>query len=133
LDNLNRLDARTDDPLEEAIQTIVGVLRSIDGDARAFVLASVSARLAIAHDPLPSSAADTPFAALTPREREILKFLLDGHNNRVIGRALCISRKTVETHRTRILKKLGVHSIVELMRRAIDAGLLGAQRYERDA
>ena len=119
---------RMDDSLEEAIQAIVRVLRSIHHGAHTFVLASAAARMHVTAAPLPAAAAQTPFAALTKREREILTFLLHGHGNAAIGRALCISVKTVETHRTRILKKLGVHSMVELMRKAIAAGLLGAGR-----
>jgi DNA-binding NarL/FixJ family response regulator len=56
---------------------------------------------------------------LTPREREIIQLLADGYKSRVIAEKLCISPKTVETHRAHIMQKLGVSSIVELVRYAI--------------
>jgi DNA-binding NarL/FixJ family response regulator len=56
---------------------------------------------------------------LTPREREIIQLLADGYKSRAIAEKLCISPKTVETHRAHIMQKLGVSSIVELVRYAI--------------
>jgi DNA-binding NarL/FixJ family response regulator len=56
---------------------------------------------------------------LTPREREILHLLVDGNTSKAIAERLCISLKTVETHRGRIMHKLGVGSIVHLVRYAI--------------
>lgn len=61
------------------------------------------------HDPGPC---DT----LSPREREIFDLLVRGHSNAMVAKELCISVKTVETHRAHILKKLHVHSMVELLR-----------------
>jgi two-component system, NarL family, response regulator NreC len=56
-----------------------------------------------------------PLACLSPREREIFGLLVRGLSNRSIARELCISVKTVETHRTHIHEKLGVHSIAQLI------------------
>jgi two-component system response regulator NreC len=61
---------------------------------------------------------------LTPREREVLILLAEGKSNRDAGELLCISPKTVDVHRTNIMKKLDVHSIVELVRYAIQQGLV---------
>ncbi|MGL5699204.1 MAG: two component system response regulator [Kluyvera sp.] len=52
---------------------------------------------------------------LTPRERQILKLIADGFTNRLIGERLCISVKTVETHRLNIMRKLNVHKVTELL------------------
>ena len=57
-----------------------------------------------------------PLAVLSSREREIFDLLSRGYGNDEIGTELCISRRTVDTHRTHIFKKLGVHSITELLR-----------------
>jgi DNA-binding NarL/FixJ family response regulator len=65
-----------------------------------------------------------PVAPLTPKEREVFKLLVGGADNRTIAGRLRISVKTVETHRARILKKLGVHNLAELIRFAARAGLL---------
>jgi DNA-binding NarL/FixJ family response regulator len=56
---------------------------------------------------------------LTPREREVIQLLAEGHRNRKIAQKLGISIKTVETHRTTLMRKIGVKSIVELVRYAV--------------
>jgi FixJ family two-component response regulator len=53
--------------------------------------------------------------ALSAREREILDLVVEGSSNKVIGRALGISYKTVEAHRARLMRKMGVSSFAELM------------------
>jgi len=68
--------------------------------------------------------ADGPCDALSVREREIFDLLVRGYSNGDIGAQLCISVKTVETHRAHVLKKLGAHSMVDLLRFAARHGLL---------
>lgn len=53
--------------------------------------------------------------ALSGREREILDLVIEGQSNKIIGRALGISYKTVEAHRARLMRKMGVASFAELM------------------
>ena len=65
-----------------------------------------------------------PLEALSPREREIFDLLVAGTTNPVIAEQLSISVKTVETHRARVLKKLHVHSMSELIRFAARHRLL---------
>jgi len=60
---------------------------------------------------------------LTPRERQILKLIADGFTNRLIGERLCISVKTVETHRLNVMRKLNVHKVTELLISARRLGL----------
>lgn len=60
---------------------------------------------------------------LTPREDEILRRVADGETSRQIALALGISVKTVEWHRGNLMSKLGVRSVAELVRVAIDRGL----------
>ena len=62
--------------------------------------------------------------SLSAREQEILQRLLDGFSNDDIASELFISRRTVETHRQRIMKKLGAHSISELVHLASRYGLV---------
>jgi DNA-binding NarL/FixJ family response regulator len=57
-------------------------------------------------------------ASLTKREREIFDFVIRGYTNQEIGSRLFIARRTVETHRHRIAKKLHVHTLVEMQRLA---------------
>jgi len=61
---------------------------------------------------------------LTEREREITCLIAEGLSSRRIAERLCISIKTVETHRARIMKKLGIENIAQLVRYAVRAGLV---------
>jgi FixJ family two-component response regulator len=62
-------------------------------------------------------------AALTEREREIMKLALEGLSSKLIAKDLDISHRTVEQHRSRLLEKLGVGSINELIRLCRDRPL----------
>jgi len=64
------------------------------------------------------------FDLLTEREREILQLIVEGHTNQKISEILFISRKTVETHRTNLMKKLDIHNVVELIKSAVSKGFL---------
>jgi len=57
--------------------------------------------------------------ALSAREREIVQLLAEGNSNKDIARALSISVKTAETHRSNIMRKMGFGSLPELVRYAI--------------
>lgn len=59
------------------------------------------------------------FPVLTPREREVLQFLVDGLTNKEIGISLDISARTVEVHRARVLEKLGARNTADLIRIAL--------------
>lgn len=61
---------------------------------------------------------------LTPREQEVCRLLAYGHTNAEIAEQLHISDRTVETHRSNIMAKLEFHTRAELVRFAIDNGLL---------
>jgi len=67
---------------------------------------------------------DDAYAALTPREQEILRLLAEGLPAKEIADRLFISPKTVENHRTNIMSKLGLHSAHELVRYATRIGLI---------
>lgn len=61
---------------------------------------------------------------LTPRERQVLQLIAEGHTNNEIAAALMVSVKTVGKHRTNLMSKLGVHDIPGLMRVAIKHNLI---------
>ena len=63
---------------------------------------------------------------LTPREREVLQLLAEGRANKEVATDLHISTKTAETHRSRIMAKLEVHSMSELVRYAIRNHIIDA-------
>ena len=77
--------------------------------------------LARVHDPL----AHRPAEELTAREREVLKLIAEGNTNQDIAELLCLSRKTVETHRGNIMEKLKLHKVTDLVKYAIREGLVG--------
>jgi two-component system, NarL family, response regulator NreC len=62
--------------------------------------------------------------ALTAREREVLKLIAEGNSNRQIADILRLSRKTVNSHRTNIMRKLDVHDVTGLVRYALREGLI---------
>jgi len=66
---------------------------------------------------------ETP-SRLTSRETEILKLITLGKTNKNIASELFISVKTVETHRSRIMQKLKIHRVADLVRYALKAGLI---------
>lgn len=63
-------------------------------------------------------------SALSQRERDVLGLIALGHTNAEIGDRLHISEKTVETHRAHILEKLGLRTRADLVRFAIEQGLV---------
>lgn len=65
-----------------------------------------------------------PFDVLTEREREVLTLIAQGLSNQEIADKLIISVKTVNRHRENIMSKLNLHSRVELVRYAIEKGLI---------
>jgi DNA-binding NarL/FixJ family response regulator len=65
-----------------------------------------------------------PLAELTSREREVLQMLAEGKTNKEIAVVLNLSVYTVDAHRGRIMEKLNVHSINELVRFAVRNGLI---------
>ncbi len=67
--------------------------------------------------------APDPFSLLTAREREMVQLFSEGHSTSRIASKLCVSAKTVATHRQHILKKLGISGIAELTRYALREGL----------
>lgn len=70
-----------------------------------------------AHDKLLNNESiEERLASLTPREREVADLLVEGNNTKQVARILDISPRTVEIHRQKILKKLAVHSVVEMQK-----------------
>jgi DNA-binding NarL/FixJ family response regulator len=64
---------------------------------------------------------------LTPREREVLQLVAEGHTNREIAALLQLSAKTVDTHRTSLMRKLDLHDVQGLTRFAVRRGLITSE------
>lgn len=66
----------------------------------------------------------SPYTALSTREREVLRFLAHGHTNSEIAKLLSLSPKTVDTYRSRIMTKLNLHKKSDLVNYAIQYNLI---------
>ena len=66
----------------------------------------------------------TAYDTLTEREREVLQLLVQGYNNSQVADKLVISRRTAETHRANLMRKLGAANQTELMRLAIQIDVI---------
>jgi DNA-binding NarL/FixJ family response regulator len=67
---------------------------------------------------------DSGYGKLSSREQQIMRLLAEGVRKSEIADQLCISIKTVENHRTNIMRKLGIHNSMELVRYAARLGLI---------
>jgi DNA-binding NarL/FixJ family response regulator len=63
---------------------------------------------------------------LTPRQREVLQLIAEGHSTKEIAFLLKVSVKTVETHRTELMERLSIYDVAGLVRYAIRVGLVSA-------
>jgi DNA-binding NarL/FixJ family response regulator len=113
---------KTDDPGE--IQRAVGVVAA--GGRHVSSAFGDRANELLAGAPQAGNDALDPLASLSRREREVCDLVLRGLSNQAVAEALCISIKTVETHRARINQKLGVHSTGQLIRLAALQGLISS-------
>lgn len=105
---------------ESAPEKLVDAVRRI-AEGRRFITPEVAEKLAssLAHDEK-----GQPHEALSDREFQILKMIASGKTVSQIGRELALSVKTISTHRTRILKKMGLKTNSELTHYAIRNGLV---------
>jgi DNA-binding NarL/FixJ family response regulator len=67
---------------------------------------------------------EDPYESLTNREKQVLKLIAEGHTNKQIADMLYMSVKTVMGHRTHLMEKLSIHSRTELVKFAIQKGLI---------
>jgi DNA-binding NarL/FixJ family response regulator len=69
---------------------------------------------------------DAPTTQLTPRQREVLQLIAEGHSTKDIARRLELSVKTVDTHRSQLMRQLDIHEVAGLVRHAMRIGLISA-------
>jgi two-component system response regulator NreC len=105
---------------EAADSEVVAAVREVAGGGR-YVDPELGARLVAAESEERRRANEDP---LSEREGEVLRLLALGHTNQEIARQLFISVRTAETHRAHIMQKLRLSSRAELVRYALDHGLL---------
>jgi len=102
---------------DNAFEDLLYAIKSVRAGGK-FISPSVSNKLINIGAP-----AESLQIVLTEREKQILSLIASGLTNRQIADKLFISMKTVETHRNRILQKLGVHTTADMVRYAIKSGL----------
>lgn len=111
---------------DSAAETLLNALVHIEaGDY--YMDSSVSQKVVKKLATLPTKkkiSTKTSYEALTPREQEVMAMLADGMNAAQIAEKLFISPKTAENHRANIMRKLNLHSTVELVRYAAKIGLI---------
>ncbi len=76
-----------------------------------------------------NTATTGPASTLSPREREVLQILAQGHTNQAVADRLFLSVKTVESYRSRLMQKLKLSTRADLIRYAVEVGLLGPGKF----
>jgi len=107
----------THDELRVAIRSVL--------NGKTYLSPDISGK--VIHGYLGTGRTDNPGStrdALTHREREVLKLVAEGHPNKYIADYLCLSIKTVEKHRSNLMKKLDLHNASMLTSYAIEKGLV---------
>ena len=105
----------------DAAQYLVAAVESLASD-RPFFSGRASQILLdsyLTDTPTAVGEAKTPDTMLTSREREILQLLAEGKSNKQVASLLDLAVKTVETHRSNIMRKLNLHSLSELIHYAV--------------
>ena len=101
--------------LVRAIETVVSNRTYLSPE-----IADILVENFVRKSPLSESSASS---ILTTREREVLQLLAEGKSTREIAVALCLSTKTVETHRRQMMEKLNIYNVAHLVKYAISQGL----------
>jgi DNA-binding NarL/FixJ family response regulator len=106
------LKRAADTDLIDALRTVAGGRTFLSDDAQTALMGEWQAGRVEPEDPL------------TPRELEVVKLIAEAFTNRQIAETLQLSEKTIESHRSNLLAKLGMRDRVELVRYAIRRGLV---------
>jgi two-component system response regulator NreC len=105
---------------EAAAEDVADAIRKVHR-GEGYVEPSLGAALASGMDRVSRG---TPTPRLSPREEEVLRLLALGHTNAEIAATLHISLRTAETHRAHVVMKLGMRTRAELVRAALDRGIV---------
>ena len=103
--------------IAQALKEVMAGRRYLSAPLSEWAINALATKVAEASDPL---------GTLSPREREVLQLATEGYGNPEIAGKLFISPRTAETHRTNLMRKLGLQSQTDLVRFAIRKGLLTA-------
>jgi len=101
---------------ESATEEVPAAIHAVNVGRR-FVGPKITERFQPAFD------TESPIETLSRREREILQLVAEGHRSAKIASLICLSRKSVETYRSRLMQKLGMRGLCDLVKFAIRNGL----------
>ncbi|SMP62982.1 two component transcriptional regulator, LuxR family [Desulfonatronum zhilinae] len=112
-----------------------GLLKALEvvANGEFFLDSSVSREVVLGivnHPDGRSSGTNGEYGSLTPREQEIFRLLAEGHSTKVIAKRLFLSPKTVENHRTNIMRKLELQRPMDLIRYAVRIGLIDVDQWK---
>lgn len=110
------LKKSTGDELVQAVRQVLTGRRYLSPPLSEAEIESFTKKKAASHT--------TPYDLLTTRQREVLHLVVEGHTNAEIGLRLVVSPRTVEFHRAELMRKLGARTQADLIRLALQRGIL---------
>ena len=105
---------------ESAGTELVAAIRAVHAGRRYL---SEQINETVVSDYLSRNRTNSPLDSLSPRERTLLQLIAEGRTNAEAARQMCLSVKTVETYRSRLMQKLGIGDLATLVKFAIEHGL----------
>ena len=109
---------------DTSYEELLLALRTV-GQGRKYLSPAVSGQLVDGFlNPGQSGAGQSPLQRLTSRERSILQLIAEGRTNRSTAEFLSVSPKTIEKHRARLMRKLGLRNAAELLLAALEMGMV---------
>jgi len=112
---------------ESAGAEVVKAVRAVMGNRRYLSEKIAAAAKGMQVSGQGTAAAKSPLESLSEREREVLQLVVEGRSSADIASAINLSPKTVETYRSRIMRKLNVHDVAGLVKFALQHGVTGGE------
>ncbi len=104
---------------QSAANELISAVRAVL-EGRTYFSAELDAQQRTQTDSSLPSQQDSPLHALTSRQREILQLVAEGHTNKEMASILTLSLKTIEFHKHRLMRALGIHTAAELTKYAME-------------
>ncbi len=117
---------------EAAAREVVEAVRTVHAGRRYLSARAADVVVDAYADEGDSDSRSDPLAALSDREREVLLLVAQGNSSSQVGEALFLSPKTIDTYRSRAMRKLGIHDVAGVVRFVIEHELLPASTPDED-
>ncbi len=109
-------------PKQSDFQELISAIRSVVSN-QTYLSPEISGMVVEGYIHQTAEKDNSAYSLLTSREREVLQLIAEGKTTKAIAKEIFVSVKTVEWHRSQIMKKVGAKSIAELVKYAISEGL----------